>query len=134
MQYSHRIALQAAATSNLQPPPVLLPPLSSQLPPINEQAHAKVAQSVPTAEQKRAQCQAILDAKLTAYKQLISDPNCDMCGPKATAMWKEYQQLHHAFDKDYPSSASNKQPSLQPAKTGIDSTHTAHLRAGRHLC
>ncbi len=40
-------------------------------------------------------------------------------------MWNEYKQLHHAFDKDYPSSASNKQPSSQSVKTGIDPTYNA---------
>ncbi len=78
-----------------------------------------------TVEQKRVKQQAVLKAKLATYQQLISDPDCNVCRPKATALLNEYKQLHHAFDKDYLSSASNKQPSLQPAKTGIDSTHTA---------
>ncbi len=77
-----------------------------------------------TVEQKRAKQQAVLEAKHAAYQQLISDPDCNMCGPKATALFNEYNQLRHAFDNDYSSSAS-KQLSSWPAKTGIDSTHNA---------
>ncbi len=57
----------------------------------------KVVPPVPTAELRKAQRQAIVIAKRTAYLQFIADPNIDMSRPQAATMFQEYIQLRDAL-------------------------------------
>ncbi len=84
-----------AASQSAMPTGQLLP--KPPPPPRKEQAVAG-AHQVPTAE-KRAQHEALVITKETAYQQLIANTAVDMHGPQAMALQAERAKLRAEYNK-----------------------------------
>ncbi len=96
LHYTQELQHWKLATSRTAAPTAQPLPKPPPLPRKEQQAVAGV-HSVPTAEQKRVQLEALVIAKETAYRQLIADMTVDMHGLQAQALQAESAKLRTEY-------------------------------------